>query len=213
MVTFLLIVSFIVATGLLLLLTTRTIIFLSYRDRLFNASLTVLGCGVEFNGGRRQIGVVCGPLRYYPRQKSATPKRETAAKPAEAPLAPVPKRKSGRRLSLWVMVGVLKALVLFVGEILSRFSYDGGKFEVQPVFADPALAGIAYGWGQAFYGIFPGARNVIAVDPVFGAGETVFSGYVKFSIKNRQVIGPSFRLFGNLPIKELMASLFQRRDK
>ena len=102
-------------------------------------------------------------------------------------------------------------MVLFVGEILSRCSYDGGKFEVQPVFADPALAGIAYGWGQAFYGIFPGARNVIAVDPVFGAGETVFSGYVKFSIKNRQVVGPFLRLLANLPIKELTLSFFLRK--
>jgi hypothetical protein len=211
MVTFLLIVSLVVATGLLLFLTTRTVISVSYRNHLFRASLTVLGCGVEFNGGRRQVGVVCGPLRFFPRQKRATPKRETAAKPAEASPAPVPKRKSGRKLSLGVMVRVLKALVLFVGEILSRFSYDRGKIEVQPVFADPALAGIAYGWGQAFYGIFPRARNVIAVDPVFGAGETVYSGYVIFSIKNRQIIGPGFRLFGNLPIRKLMASLFSKK--
>ena len=109
------------------------------------------------------------------------------------------------------MVRILKALIFFAGEILSRFRYDGGKIEVQPVFADPALAGIAYGWGQAFYGIFPGARNVIAVDPAFGAGETVYSGYVIFSIKNRQIIGPGFRLFGNLPIRELMASLFSKK--
>ncbi|MFW9770302.1 MAG: hypothetical protein ACFFEM_15905, partial [Candidatus Thorarchaeota archaeon] len=182
---------------------------LSYRDERLIASLTIFRCGVVYDDGRERVGVACGRFTHYfapskrrPKEKSTEKKKkDTGRKGAR-------KRK---RLPLRVMVRIVKAAVIFAAEMLSRIRYDGGRLEVVPVLADPALAGMTYGWGQAVYGAFPGLRQTISVKPTYGRGKSTVSGYVTLSVRNGSVIGPLWRLLWNLPIKKIIQNRFTGR--
>ena len=110
-----------------------------------------------------------------------------------------------------MIVKIVRAGLLCVGRILSRVQYDEGRLDVQPVIANPALAGMAYGWGQALGGMFPGLRQVATITPAYGTGSGRISGKAVFSIKNRQIVWVVWRLVRDLPIKELVKYRFSKK--
>jgi hypothetical protein len=128
-----------------------------------------------------------------------------------APKKEETKPKSSRRLPLPVIIKMVKAAIIFVADFLSRVQYDVGQLEVRPVTANPALAGVAFGWGQALYGIFPDLRRTINIAPTYGSEGSLVSGRVAISIKNGQVVALLWRLLRNLPIKELIKYRFSKK--
>ncbi len=205
-----LILAICIVVGLVLFVTTRTVFFLSYRERRLTASLTVLGCGVHYADGR--IGIGCGRLVHYFKPSPEEPRKKKKAKKAEREAAKEGKKpKKGRRMKLGVILRIAKALFLFVVDMLSRIRYDGGELTVVPVIADPAIAGMAYGWGQAFYGVFPALRRTIDVVPTYGREKSRLSGHIALSFPNRGIVVPVWRLLRNMPIKELIRHRFSGR--
>lgn len=199
-----------VLIGLALFLTTRTVFFLSYRDKRLTASLTIIGCGVHYADGR--IGIGCGRLVHYFKPSPEEPRKKKKEEKAERKAAKKKKKpQQRRRLRLAVILRIVKALFLFVVDILSRIRYDEGELTVVPVIADPAIAGMAYGWGQALYGIFPDLRRTIDVMPAYGQEKSRFSGHIALSFPNRGIVVPVWRLLRNMPIKELIRHRFSGR--
>lgn len=94
--------------------------------------------------------------------------------------------------------------MVFAARVLSCVVYKEANLAARPVIANPALAGMAFGWGQALYGAFPGLQTVLAVSPAFAPGQSTVSGHLTLSIKNRQVVYPTYRLLRQLPIKEII---------
>lgn len=205
-----LILALCIIVGLVLFLTTRTVFFLSYRQRRLTASLTVLGCGVRYADGR--VGIGCGRLIHYFKPSAEEPRKKKKEKKAERKAAKrKKKRKEKRRMKSGVIFRIGKALFLFTVDLLSRIRYDGGELTFVPVIADPALAGMAYGWGQAVYGMFPGLRRTIDVMPTYGQEKSRFSGHIALSFPNRGIVVPVWRLIRNMPIKELIRHRFSGR--
>jgi hypothetical protein len=205
-----LIVAICIVVGLVLFLTTRTVFFLLYRERHLVASLTILGCGIRYADGR--IGIGCGRIVHYFKpstEESRKKKKDKKAKRAAAKKEKKPKK--GRRMKLGVILRIAKALFLFVVDMLSRVRYDGGELTAVPVIADPAIAGMAFGWGQAFYGMFPELRRTIDVIPTYGQEKSRLSGHFAVSFPNRGIIVPVWRLLRNLPIIELIRHRFSGR--
>jgi len=100
---------------------------------------------------------------------------------------------------------------LFIGRILAAVEYEGGEFKARPVISNPALAGMAYGWGQAFYGVFPGLRQKVEVTPAFNGGEGNWSGHLTVSIRNRKIFYQLYRLALDMPIVEIIKQKFFKR--
>lgn len=206
----LLILAVCILVGLVLFLTTRTVFFLAYRERRLHASLTVLGCGLHYADSR--IGIGCGRFVHYFKPSPEEPRTKKKEKKAERKAAKKKKkRREGRRMKFGVILRIVKALFLFAVDLLSRIRYDGGELTVVPVIADPAIAGVAYGWGQALYGIFPDLRRTIDVMPTYGQEKSRFSGHIALSFPNRGIVVPVWRLLRNMPIKELIRHRFSGR--
>lgn len=205
----LIIIASVVAVAAILLVTTRLVLYASHREGDSTVSLTIIGCGLLYDPGQSRSGIVCGRFRYFFKSR---PKKVTAGKTEKKKAEFDSTLKNWwRKLPLSSRVKICKAALLFAARFLSRLHYDEGKLETRPVFADPALAGMVYGFGQAFYGIFPGARRTVNLVPDFGAEKSEWTGHLTLSIKNRQVIRIGYRLFGDLPIREITKSWFLKR--
>jgi hypothetical protein len=191
--------------GLLVVHTRLQINLLNSRLRV---SLAIGACGVRFDTTGRRFGIFFSRWTYYFKPSAEKPKKGKKPKPPRKK-----KVKSLRRLPLATILKIARAAVIFVAGFLSRVQYDEGKLEVQPVIANPALAGMAFGWGQAFYGAFPGLKQVFNVDPAYGTSGSRVSGQLSLSIKNRQIMGLVWRLLRDLPIIELMKYRFSKRGK
>jgi len=138
---------------------------------LFSASLTVLGLRMLNSTADAGRSVSCADRSgIIPGQKARRPKRETAAKPAEAPPGARSERKIGRSC-LWVIgTRYLKGWSYFVEKSSPAGTfYERSKFEFSRICRFP-LCGTPTA-GQAFSVFSPDAATSIAVDPVFGAGE------------------------------------------
>jgi len=199
---FLLICAAGILAGSVLLAVSRTVFFLSYRDETLIVSLTVLRCGVTYDDRRNRVGIVCGPFSHYWGSSGKKPEKEKARK--EKKDARKKRARKRKRMPVGIIMRIAKAAVIFVAEALSRIRYDGGRLDVVPVIADPALAGMTYGWGEALYGAFPGLRRTIGVRPTYGRGKTAVSGHLRLSIRNGSVIGPLWRLLRNVPIIRIL---------
>jgi len=189
----------------IILLTSRTILSLSYQNRQISGSLLVLRCGIIYDGGTGQFGIAFGRFLRYFKPKAAV------SSPPKKPKRVLPPKRRRRLPSLSTIIATIRAVVLFAGRILSHVRVDEAKFDLQPMIANPALAGMAYGWSQAFYGVFPSARKIVSISPDFGDGESVISGRVTFSIANRRILLSVWELLWNLPIKELVRYIFSKR--
>lgn len=207
----LIIIALVVAVAAILLVTTRLVLYASHREGDSTVSLTIIGCGLLYDPGQSRSGIVCGRFKYFFESRS---KKVTAGKTEKEKAEPDSALKNyWRKLPLSSRVKICKAALLFAARFLSRLHYDEGKLETRPVFADPALAGMVYGFGQAFYGIFPGARRMVNLVPDFGAEKSEWTGHLTLSIKNRQVVRIGYRLFCDLPIREIAKSSILRRGE
>ncbi len=205
----LIIVALAVAVAAILIVTTRLVLYASHREGDSTVSLTIIGCGLLYDPGQGRLGIVCGRFKCFFKSRSG---KITAGKTEKKKAGPKPAAKTWwKKLPLSSRVKICKAALLFAARFLSRLHYDEGKLETRPVFADPALAGMLYGFGQAFYGIFPGARRTVNLVPDFGAEKSEWTGHLTLSIKNRQVIRIGYRLFGDLPIRKIVKSSILRR--
>jgi len=189
----------------IILLNSRTILSFSYKNRQISGSLLVCRCGIVYDGMTGQAGIALGRFRRYFKPKAAVAPR------AEIPKRVSPPKRRRRRPSLSAIVVTMRAMVIFAGRILSQVRVDEARFDLRPVIANPAVAGMAYGWTRAFYGVFPSARKIVDFSPDFGAGEGVVSGRVTFSIANRRILLSVWELLWNLPIKELVRYFFSKR--
>jgi hypothetical protein len=207
MIIFLITAASFILAGLITLLVVRTNLTVSIMNNRITVTLALMRCGLRYNGRSRQIGLFCGRWIHY--FKSSTDVREKKKKKKKA--ARLQKPKPRRKLPLTTIFKIIKAAVVFIAGFLSRVQYDVGKIDVQPIIANPALAGMAYGWSRAFYGVFPCIRRILEVSPDYGTGQGHFSGNLELSIKNRQMVGLMWRLFRNLPIIELIKYRFFKK--
>lgn len=207
MTAFLVIIAVLATALIILILTTRTILTASHRLRETSVSLTIANCGIKAYLSSRRYGLIVGGhvFRFELRQREPAAKKKTPKK-----IKP-PKKKAERKLSFSIWVKIIKAATLFTGRILAAVEYEGGQFQARPVLSNPALAGMAYGWGQAFYGVFPGLRQKVEVTPAFNGGEGNWSGHLTVSIRNRKIIFLLYRLALDLPIVEIIKQKFFKR--
>lgn len=196
--------------GLITILVTRTTLSVSFRNTRLKITMAMIGCGLRFDSRENQLALFCGRWsRNLKPRKSASPKK--TSKKISRLAEPKPRRKSRRRLPFSTIVKLVKAGLLCFARVLARVQYDEAKLELRPVIANPALAGMAFGWGQAFGGIFPRLRESLEFNPSCGTGTGSFSGKAVFSIKNRQVVYVMWRLLRDLPIIELIKYRFFKK--
>ena len=195
--------------GLLLVLTTRMVLCASRRRETFEISLTILGCGALFFPGQNRLGIVCGKYRHKFAAAKDRPSEKKISSSKKKKASPKSKPKRKYPLSIWVKIA--RALVLFAGRFMAGINYDGGQFRARPVISNPALAGMAYGWGEAFYGIFPGARQTVDVTPSFQETTSNWSGHMTVSMNIRQIVYLVYRLLRDLPIYEIIKHRFFKR--
>jgi hypothetical protein len=199
------IVAVLAGLTLATLLLTRTVLSLSLNDNCRLASLTILGVGMRYDLDRGRIGFGIGRLvRYFPRR--STPKHSPEPHRASHPRKMKPRRKTP--LSVYLRIGV--AMARFAVGLLARLRFETKSLVLQPAIPNPALAGMAYGWGQALYGMFPGWRDRVDFAPRFD-GESSYSGEIMISIKNRQVAVLLFRLLRDLPKKDIFTYMLFKR--
>ena len=158
---------------------------------------------------RRSYVSLFGRELPLPRGKG---KKPTEA--AEKKLETIGKKKKDRpAMPLGIKLRIGKAALLFVGRLLSRVQYDIGQIEFEPAPANPALAGMAYGWSSAFAGAFPGAARTVRVTPSFTGGPSRLSGSLTLSIATRQIVYLVYRLVRDLPIQKIIKHRFLKRGE
>jgi len=209
-----------------ILLTTLTIIVLALLAILFFARVivrasyiegralivaTVLGCGPAIDISAGQAGIAFGSWCHFFRRRPAKESKESAKISKETPVKRPPKSQRKFPLSVYVQIG--KAFFLMAARVIARINYEGGKLEARPVFANPALAGMAYGWSQSLYGVFPALRETIDFVPGFVENDEYWSGYITFSIKNRQIVYVIGLFLVDLPLWKIIRHLFIRKVK
>lgn len=205
-ITILSIICAVVGLSFLLAKTTLSLRVCNFR---FTASLTIGPVAVHYSGQENRLGIGLGRWRHYFKPSKAKPKKEKKPKP-QVPPARAAKKTGLSWATKWRLV---KALLIFVGNILSRVQYEKGQFDLQPVIANPALAGMSYGWGQALAGMWPGLGKMFRYTPQYVSGTGRVSGTLILSVKNRHIAGQTMRLLVNLPIIELVKYLIRRKKR
>jgi hypothetical protein len=196
------------STLFMILMMTRLIFQANHCKEETTFSIKVLGCGMIYDFRKQLPALTVRRWRYY--LKMGNKKREKTAKGKFRKRDKTTKPKSVRKLNWSVRVRIGKALLLYSLRFLNGLKYEEALLVARPVLPDPALAGMAYGFGAALYGVFPGLRQTVDVWPDFAAGETRWMGQLEFSIKIRQVFYNSYRLLLDLPIKELIGHWMKR---
>ncbi len=203
-------IAAVVVIGSVVLAMARTVLLVSYQDRRLDVSITILGCGIRYDTTRDRLGLVCGRfVRYFAPSKR---KREKKAEKEKKVEKRERRKKRRRRLPIRIVLRIATGLFVFAAEILARFRYDGGQIRVVPMIADPAVAGMTYGWGRALYGAVPGLRGTIDIVPTYGRGRSSASGHLALSIRNGSIIGPLWRLLRKMPITGIIRNRFSGRS-
>ncbi len=224
MLSFLYILAVLLLAGVFLLLLSRTVLRIRYDDGDFGVALTTVGCGIfyEYSAGTPGIQLFGWRIRIKVRQKKR-PQPESRKKvspppPTEKKPTPkakkVEKKKQKRRLGklpLRTYVQLAKAGLLFFARMLARVRMDDYHLTAQPVVANPALAGMTFGWSQAMSGMFPGLREHVAYDPIYVTGQSSYSGSLQISIANRSIVYVVYRFIRDLPISILIKRLILKR--
>jgi hypothetical protein len=188
----------------------RTILSISIDNAYLKIKLTLLGCGLGYDSRQNHLRLFCGRFsRRLPSFKASSRKEKTPREPAKK--AADTKAKSRRDLPFSTVIKIIRAGVLFAARFLSSVQYDEGQVEVKPVIANPALAGIAFGWGQAVNGAFPGLRKFFDFAPAFGAGTGCYAGRISLSVRNWRVAALVWRLLCDLPIMEIVKYRFFKK--
>ncbi len=211
MMIYILIATCIIIAALAVILSARTRLSVSFQNAVFNISVSVLGCGLKLTGEDRKFSVFCGRWIYSFKKSSKTSqekrKKEVALSQEDKKL----KKKSRPRLPLSTLVKIARAGIIFVARFIASVQYNEGQLDLQPVIANPALAGMAFGWGKAINGVFPGMQRVFNLAPSGGTGASRVSGHLVLSIKNGRVAALVWRLLRDLPIKELIKYKFSKK--
>lgn len=210
MIILLIITTCVILAIVTVLLSVSTTVSASFQNTRVIISLAVAGCGMKFDSKPRRLGVFCGHWVHFFKAGRGVPKKKKDKKRDQLK---EDKSKPGRRrrLPLSTIVKIARACLLFVARFLSFVQYDMGNINVRPAIANPALAGMAYGWGQALNGAFPGMQRVLNIAPNYGPGAGSVSGRLVLSIKNRQIVVLVWRLLSDLPIKEIIKYRFFRK--
>jgi len=209
MIPYLLIFVVIAAMLALTVILAKTTFSLSLDNGRLKVSLGMLKCGVRFDSRGNRLGIFVGNWAHYFKTDGKKEAGEKPGKPKKR--KKVKKTGPAPKLHWSTILKIVKAAVLFMAGILSRIKYEEGRLDLQPAMANPALAGMAYGWGQAFTGAWPGLGRVFGFTPLFGSDQGQYSGHLVLSIKNGQVMALTWRLVRNLPIKELVKYLYAKR--
>ena len=212
MIYLLICIVFLLLTALTIILTARIVFRAGHNQEETYFRLTVLSCGVLYDISQNRIALLLGGWKKYFKLSGGKKKKSKAKKikpPAEKKAA---RKRSLRNLSWAARIKIVKALVLYAGRFLVRIKYEEAHLAARPVIADPALAGMAYGFGTALHGIFPGLRRTFDVYPDFAAEKSRWMGEIAFSIRIRQIIYISCRLIGDLPIKEIIKYWVKRGE-
>jgi len=188
----------IIAIASLFILLTKIYFHVSYSSGKMIFNVTILSTGFEFIIPENKLTFVLG--NYKKSFDTKTSKKQKPAKKSKKKR----EKKEKKSLSWQVWAKIIKAGLLFIGRFLSKVEYESAQLDIQPVFANPALAGMAYGWSSAFMGAIPGLSETINFTPRFDTEKSQLSGELTLSIKNRSIIYLLYRLFRDLPIKELV---------
>lgn len=191
------------------LLTARIILRAGREQEQFYVKLTVLNCGGLYDISGNRAALVLGRWKKYFKPGDKKKKPATKDKPTRKKKKTAKKRSFGQ-LSWSARIKIAKAFLLYSGRFLGSIKYDEGQLKARPVMADPALAGMAYGFGAAVYGIFPDLRQTLDVFPAFSGQKSEWTGHIVFSIRIRQIIYISCRLIGDLPIMEIVKYWMKR---
>lgn len=204
MITVLLILFIVSLLLVLIVMVTRLSVTIAIHDNTIEYRFLIARCGLVYYRRDRRLRLSCfGHELSLPRRPASGRARSERKKTSDhKPARP--------KLPLRVRVQTGKAALLFVGRLLARVQYNIGEIDIAPVFANPALAGMAYGWGRAFSGAFPGAARSFRVTPSFTGGTTRFSGSLTLSIASRQICYLVYRLWRDLPIQHIMKHRFFR---
>jgi hypothetical protein len=191
-------------------LASRTILSISIDNARLKVKLALLGCGFRYDSHENDLRLFCWRLtRRLPSFKIASPRTKSPASAEKKTIEA--KARSRKRLPFSVLIKIIKAGLLFAARFLSRVQYDEGQIEVQPVIANPALAGIAFGWGQALNGAVPGLRGFFDFTPVYGTGSGRYAGRISLSVRNWRVAVLVWRLLCDLPIMEIVKYRFFKK--
>lgn len=189
---------------------TRTVVYLSSRGGKKFVRLQSAGIGGEYDFVSNRFALVVGTYRH-PLRRKGKPDEEAQRKKREKKEKKKLKsaaKKKHPKLTWALRVQIIKALALFCGRLLARLSFDIGAVVVRPTISNPALAGMAYGWGQAFLGAFPDLRRKTAFAPNFDGSQSVYEGEMTVSIKNRQIVALLWGLARDLPIGKIVKHKF-----
>lgn len=205
------ILAALLASFIITIMVSRAVMYVSYREGIFKILVTIIGCGVCFDFDKYKPGIVFGqriiyfklPSRKTGRVKEAAKKKKVAGK----------KKKKGIGIPISTGIKIGRAGLLFGARIFSRIEYEESFLRARPVIANPALAGIAYGWGKAFYGIFPEVGQTIDIAPSFNGRKGSWNGHLKLSIKIRQIVYAIYLFLRDLPINEIIKFWWRKRGR
>jgi len=201
--------TIIILAFLAIILFARIVVRATYDGGRGILSITLLGCGPALDMTADEFGVQLGPWRHFFRRRAKKAADESGQKVTDTP---APKAiKSRRRFPFGAGIQIGKAFVVMIARLLARVKYEGGKLEARPVFANPALAGMAYGWSQSLYGMFPAFRETVDFVPEFVEGNEYWSGDITFSIKNRQIAYVMGRFLIDLPLRKIVRHFIARK--
>ncbi len=198
-------VAALILAALALVLLGRTAVAVALSDGAVTVTVTTGGNGVVYDSARGQRGLIIGRFRHFFR--TPTSKTEPKSKP-KMKKADGAKRR-GLPWSVWLAIG--RAGFLFMARVLARLRFDEHRFLWQPVMDNPAAAGMAYGAGQAVYGIFPGLAKAIDIRPGFGPGQSHWEAKLAISVANRQIFFLLCRFIWELPIKGIIKNFIHKR--
>jgi hypothetical protein len=210
MIYFVLIATGIILACMIIVLAARTILSISLQNTRVRISWTTVGCGLGYDNDGHRVSLLYGRRSLSLGSVSLGSLLRMELK-HQKPAKGRPKSKIRPQMPLIILIRIGKAWVLFVARFLSRVQYDVGKLRLRPVIANPAMAGMAYGWSQALQGVFPGLKDIAEFEPKYCTGSGHVSGQVEFSIKNRQTVALLWRFLGDLPIKEIIKYRFSKK--
>jgi hypothetical protein len=171
-----------------------------------DVSVLLFGTGPFYDQRRGRFGIsvfgfrVTIPIR---RKADGRPRATERAKKAFQGLP--------GRLNLSLILTCGRAFIRYAVRLASSVRGSISGLAVEPVFSNPALTGMAFGWTRAVYGVVPGLADTLAVTPSFTLERTAISGRIELSIRIWQMAFATGRFLLDLPIREIVKSRKAKR--
>lgn len=191
----------------------RTVLDISFNKKQLNLLVSILNCGLFFDFPDKKLGLYLNGFKKLSFTiKDGGKAKKTKARVKKEKVKKEEKlKKEKKRIPLSLILKITKAGFLFVCRLISCVQYDTGQLVYKPVMANPAVAGMAFGWSRAFTGMFPGLGRSFQFTPQYVTGQSHISGRLTLSVKNRKVIYILFQLLGDLPIRQIVKHYIGRR--